>query len=100
MSVKRVNLVPFSDHVIVEAENPEAITPGGIVLPDVAQKKSQRGVVVAIGPGKLLDNGQRAEMSVSVGDRVIYERYVGSDIEIDKREITILRESDLFARIL
>ena len=70
------------------------------MLPDSAQEKPQRGHVVALGPGRLLENGQRASLSVSVGDEVIYGKYAGSDIEVDGHEVKILRESDILAKVL
>jgi chaperonin GroES len=70
------------------------------VLPDTAKEKPQRGSVVAVGPGKLLDSGLRGALSVGVGDEVIYGKYSGSDIEIDDRDIKILRESDVLAKVV
>ena len=77
-----------------------SITKGGIVLPDAAQEKPQRGIVLAVGKGKLLDNGKRSEMGLAVGDEVIYGKYSGSDIEVDGREIKIVRESDVLAKVV
>ena len=71
-----------------------------IVLPDTAQEKPQRGKVVATGPGRLLDSGNRGEMSITVGDEVIFGKYGGSDVEVDGEEYKILRESDILARIV
>ena len=70
------------------------------MLPDAAKEKPQRGTVVAVGPGKLLDSGSRGELSVGVGDEVIYGKYGGSDIEVDGDEVKILRESDILAKVL
>jgi chaperonin GroES len=70
------------------------------VLPDTAKEKPQRGTVVAVGPGKLLDTGKRGELSVAVGDEVIYGKYGGSDIEVDGDDVKILRESDILAKVL
>lgn len=95
----KVNLRPLDDRVVVQPTEAESTTAGGIVLPDSAQEKPQRGTVVAVGPGKLLDSGNRGELSVAVGDVVIYGRYGGSDIEVDGAEMKILRESDLLAKI-
>jgi chaperonin GroES len=78
----------------------EEMTAGGIVLPDTAKEKPQRGKVVAVGPGKLLENGQRAEMSVAVGDEVIYGKYGGTEIEVNGEEVKILRESDILAKVV
>ena len=97
---KKLNLRPLDDRIVVEPLAAEEKTAGGIVLPDSAKEKPQRGTVLAIGIGKLLDCGKRGEMSVVVGDEVIYGKYSGSDIEIDGREIKILRESDVLAKVV
>jgi chaperonin GroES len=78
----------------------EEKTAGSIVLPDTAQEKPQRGKVIATGPGKLLDSGNRGELSVKVGDEVIYGKYGGSEIEIDGEELKILRENDILAKVV
>jgi chaperonin GroES len=98
--MKEINLRPLDDRIVVEPMEAEETTAGGIVLPDTAREKPQRGTVVAVGSGKLLENGQRSELSVQVGDEVIYGKYSGSDIEIDGREIKILREGDVLAKIV
>ncbi|MEM1226126.1 MAG: co-chaperone GroES [Planctomycetota bacterium] len=98
-ATKTINLRPLDDRVVVQPEEAESTTAGGIVLPDSAKEKPQRGTVVAVGPGKLLDSGSRGELSVSVGDTVIYGKYGGSDIEVDGDEMKILRESDILAKI-
>ena len=76
------------------------MTSGGIVLPDTAQEKPQRGSIVAVGPGRLLESGDRGDLSVTEGDEVIYGKYGGSDIEIDGTEYKILRESDILAKVV
>jgi chaperonin GroES len=96
----KMNLRPLDDRVVIEQSQAEERTSGGIVLPDTAKEKPQRGTVLAIGPGKLLDNGQRGALSVVVGDEVIYGKYSGSDIEVDGRDIKILRESDVLAKVV
>jgi chaperonin GroES len=96
----KVNLKPLDDRVVVEPKEAEEVTAGGIVLPDTAKEKPQRGTVIAVGPGKLMDNGQRGELSVAVGDEVIYGKYSGTDIEIDGKEVKILRESDILAKVV
>ncbi|QDV64018.1 MULTISPECIES: co-chaperone GroES [Crateriforma] len=96
----KINLRPLDDRVVVEPSEAEETTAGGIVLPDSAKEKPQRGTVVAVGPGKLLDSGARGEVSVAVGDTVIYGKYGGSDIEVDGREMKILRENDILAKVL
>ena len=78
----------------------EEVTAGGIVLPDSAKEKPQRGSVVAVGPGRLLDNGQRGELSVTVGDEVIYGKYGGTDIEVNGADVKVLRESDVLAKVI
>ncbi|QDT09310.1 co-chaperone GroES [Planctomycetes bacterium K23_9] len=96
----KLNLRPLDDRVVVQPEAAEETTAGGIVLPDSAQEKPQRGKIVAVGPGKLLDSGNRGELSVDVGDTVIYGKYGGSEIEVDGQDMKILRESDILAKVL
>ena len=91
---------PLDDRVVVEAMSAEETTAGGIVLPDSAQEKPQRGTIVAVGPGKLLDSGERGDLSVAVGDEVIFGKYGGSEIEVDGNEYKILRESDILAKVV
>ncbi len=95
-----VRLRPLDDRVVVEPQEAEEKTAGGIVLPDTAQEKPQRGKIVSVGPGRLLDNGNRGELSVSVGDVVIYGKYSGADIEVAGKDVKILRESDILAKVL
>lgn len=97
---KKINLRPLDDRVVVEPMEAEEVTAGGIVLPDSAKEKPQRGTVIAVGVGTLLDSGERAELSVAIGDEVIYGKYGGSDIEVDGREVKILRESDILAKVV
>ena len=96
----KLNIRPLDDRVVVKPEDAEETTAGGIVLPDSAKEKPQRGKVVAVGPGKLLDNGDRGTLSVAVGDVVIYGKYGGSEIEVDGNEVKILRESDILAKVV
>jgi chaperonin GroES len=98
--MKDINLKPLDDRVVVEPVEAEEVTAGGIVLPDTAKEKPQRGTVLAIGPGKLLDNGQRGKLSVVVGDEVIYGKYSGSEVEVDGRDVKILLESDILAKVV
>jgi chaperonin GroES len=100
MAKDNINLRPLDDRVVVEPKEAEEVTAGGIVLPDTAKEKPQRGTVVAVGPGKLLDSGDRGTLSVSVGDEVIYGKYSGSEVEIDGREVKILRETDILAKVV
>ncbi|MFP6612090.1 MAG: co-chaperone GroES [Pirellulales bacterium] len=95
-----MKLRPLDDRVVVEPVDAEETTAGGIVLPDSAQEKPQLGTVVAIGPGRLLDSGQRGELSVAVGDKVYFGKYGGVEQEVDGRELKILREGDLLAKVI
>ncbi|MDR1963696.1 MAG: co-chaperone GroES [Planctomycetaceae bacterium] len=97
---KKINLKPLDDRIVVQPVEAEEKTAGGLFLPDTAKEKPQRGTVIAVGPGKLLDSGERAPLSVVIGDEVIYGKYSGSDIEIDGQEIKILRESDVLAKVV
>ncbi len=99
-TMAKISLRPLDDRVVVKPTEAESTTAGGIVLPDSAKEKPQRGTIVAVGPGKLLDSGSRGELSVKVGDVVIYGKYGGSDIEVDGEEMKILRESDILAKVL
>jgi chaperonin GroES len=85
--------------VVVEPLEAEEKTTGGILLPDSAKQKPQRGRVLAVGPGKLRDSGERSALSVQKGDEVLYGRYSGSDVEVDGREVKIMRESDILAKV-
>ena len=96
----KIKIRPLDDRVVVTPVEAEQTTAGGIVLPDSAQEKPQRGKVVAVGPGKLLDSGQRGELSVGVGDEVIYGKYGGTDIEINGDDVKFLRESDILAKVV
>ena len=98
--MKDIKLKPLDDRVVVEPVEAEEMTAGGIVLPDTAKEKPQRGTVMAIGPGKLLDSGERGTLSVAIGDEVIFGKYSGTDIEINDRDVKILRESDILAKVL
>jgi|TARA_B100000809_G_scaffold120049_1_gene118354 chaperonin GroES len=95
-----MKLNPLDDRVVVETLSAEETTAGGIVLPDAAQEKPQRGSVVAVGPGRLLDSGERAAVGVVVGDEVLFGKFGGTDIEVDGREVKILRESDILAKVV
>ncbi len=93
-----VNLKPLSDRVVVEpADEEQATSPGGIIIPDTAKEKPQQGSIVAVGPGRTTDEGATIEMSVSVGDSVIYSKYAGTEYSQNGTEYLILRESDILA---
>lgn len=90
---------PLDDRVLIRQSEAEETTGGGIVLPDTAKEKPQRGKVHAVGPGKLLDSGQRGKMSLKKGDQVFYGKYSGTEIKIDGTEYVLIRESDVLAII-
>ncbi len=92
-----MNIKPLDDRIVVKQSDAEEVTAGGIVLPDSAKEKPQRGKVVAMGPGKLLDNGQRAPIAVKKNDEVFYGRYAGTEVEVDGVKFVILRESEILA---
>ena len=96
----KISIRPLDDRVVVEPMAAEETTAGGIVLPGGAQEKPQRGTVVAVGPGKLLESGERGELSVTVGDEVIYGKYGGTEIEVEGNDVKILRESDILAKVV
>ena len=98
--MKNSKLRPLDDRVVVEPVEAEERTAGGIVLPDTAKEKPQRGTVISVGPGKLLDSGERGELGVSVGDVVIYGKYSGTDIELNGNDVKILRETDILAKVI
>jgi len=93
-----VKLQPLADRLVVKPIEKEGVTKGGIVLPDTAKEKPQEGKVVAVGPGRLSEEGTRIKMDVKVGDIVIYAKYGGTEIKIDDEELIILRESDVLAK--
>lgn len=91
---------PLEDRVVIEPLEAEEKTAGGIVLPDTAKEKPQRGKVLSVGPGKLLDSGERAAIGVLEGDEIIFGKYSGTEIKLDGKEIKILRESDILAKVV
>ncbi len=91
-------LQPLADRLVVKPIQKEEMTKGGIYLPDTAKEKPQEGEVIAVGPGRMTDDGKRIPMDVKVGDRVIYSKYGGSEIKIDDVDMIILRESDILAK--
>jgi chaperonin GroES len=95
----QLTLKPLDDRVVVEPSGAEEKTAGGILLPDTAKQKPQQGTVVAIGPGKLNDDGTRTALAVKIGDTVLYGKYSGSDVEVNGKEFKILRESDILAKL-
>jgi len=93
-----VKLQPLADRVIVKPIEKEEMTKGGIVVPDTAKEKPQEGEVIAVGPGRLSEDGKRIAIDIKVGDKVIYTKYGGTEIKIEDEELVILRESDILAK--
>ena len=92
------NIRPLEDRVVIEVLEAEEVTRGGIVLPDTAKEKPQRGRITAVGEGRLLKSGKRATPSVKKGDQVVFGKYAGTDITVDDVEYKILREGEILAR--
>lgn len=93
----KVNVTPMGDNVLVERLEAESTTAGGIVLPESAKEKPREGTVVAVGEGRVLDNGERREMQVKVGDRVIFSSYAGTEITVGANDYLIVREDEILA---
>jgi chaperonin GroES len=93
------SIVPMGDRVVVKALEREEVTKSGIVLPDTAKEKPQEGEVVAVGPGRMTDEGKRIAMELQKGDRVIFAKYAGTEVKLDETEYLILRESDVLAKL-
>jgi len=93
-----IKLQPLADRLVVKPIEREEVTKGGIVLPDTVKEKPQEGEVLAVGPGRLSDEGKRIAVDIKVGDRVIYAKYGGTEIKIEDEELVILRESDILAK--
>ena len=91
-------LKPLADRVLVKPMTEEEVTRGGIILPDTAKEKPQRGEIIAVGPGRLDEEGKRIAMELKKGDKVLYAKYAGTEIKIDDDEYLILRESDILAK--
>ena len=91
-------LQPLADHVVVKPIEKEEKTKSGIIIPDTAKERPQEGEIIAVGPGRLTDDGKRIAMDLKVGDRVIYAKYGGTEIKIDDQELVIMRESDILAK--
>jgi chaperonin GroES len=95
----KTTLKPLGDRVVVKLVKAEEMTRGGIVLPDTAKEKPQEAEVVAVGPGKLLDSGARAEITLKAGDRILFAKYSGTEVKIDGEEFLVISEKDILALI-
>ena len=98
-SKSKIKLQPLGDRVVLERDESEEKTAGGILLPNAAQDKPARGRIVSMGNGRILDDGTRSEMQVSVGDRVIFSSYAGETFKVDENELLLMREDDILAVI-
>ena len=94
-----MNITPLHDRVIVKPSTPEETTKGGIIIPDTAKEKPIEGTVVAVGPGKVTDDGKTVALTVKTGDKVLYGKYSGTEVTVDGVDYLIMRESDIFAII-
>ncbi len=94
-----MNIKPLADRIVVEPNEQEEVTAGGIILPETAKEKPQQGKIIAAGPGRTDDKGKRVDMEVKVGDKVLYAKYSGTEIKLDGKKVLILRESDILAVI-
>ena len=94
-----LNIRPLDDRVVIEPLEAEDKTPGGIVIPDTAKEKPIKGRIVAVGAGKVLDNGKRLEPAVKKGDQVIFSKYGGTEYKVQGKEYLIMRESDILAKV-
>ncbi|MHB1686610.1 MAG: co-chaperone GroES [Ignavibacteriaceae bacterium] len=95
----KINLKPLADRVIIKPSEAEETTKGGIILPDTAKEKPIEGTVIAVGPGKIADDGKAVKPEVKVGDKVLYGKYSGTEVTVEGEEYLIMRESDIFAII-
>jgi chaperonin GroES len=97
MSVTKIKIRPLGDKVLVKRIEAEAVTAGGIVLPDSAKEKPKRGRIQAVGDGKLLDTGERAKLQVKKGDEVLFTSYAGTEVKVAGEDLIIMDESDILA---
>ena len=97
MTATKVNIKPLEDRIVVQALEAETTTASGIVIPDTAKEKPQEGKVLAVGPGRIDDNGNRVPLDVAVGDKVIYSKYGGTEVKYDGQDYLILGARDILA---
>jgi chaperonin GroES len=94
-----MNIQPLADRVLVEPVEQAEVKKGGIIIPDTAKERPQEGKIIAVGPGRVTDDGNKINMEVSVGDKILYGKYSGSEVRLDEKEYLIMRESDILAII-
>ena len=95
-----INIKPLGDRVVVEPVEKEQTTASGIILPETAKEKPQEGIVLAVGPGRRDEDGERIAMDVAVGDSVLFAKYAGTEVKLDDKKVLILKESDILAIIV
>jgi chaperonin GroES len=98
--VKKTSLVPLADRIVITPLKQDEVTASGLVIPDTVKEKPQQGEVVAVGPGRLDDAGKRVAMEVAVGDRILYAKYTGTEIKLEKDEYIVLNEKDILAKLV
>jgi len=94
-----LKLSPLGDRVLIKPTPKEEVSKGGIILPDTAKEKPQEGQIMAVGPGRLTEDGKRIAMEVKVGEKVLYAKYAGTEIKLDGEEYLIVRESDILGKL-
>ena len=94
-----VKISPLADRVLIKPTPKEEVSKGGIILPDTAKEKPQEGQIVAVGPGRLTEDGKRIAMEVKVGEKVLYAKYAGTEVKLDGEEYLIVRESDILGKL-
>jgi len=93
----KVNIKPLGDRVVIRPAQREEVTASGVILPDTAKEKPQRGTILAVGPGKVGDNGQRTALEVTEGAEVLYAKYAGTEVKVDSEDLLIVSEKDILA---
>ncbi|MGH2608531.1 MAG: co-chaperone GroES [Tepidiformaceae bacterium] len=96
----RTKLVPLADRIVITPLKQEEVTMSGLVIPDTVKEKPQQGEVVAVGPGRLDDNGKRVPLDVVAGDRILYAKYTGTEVKLDNEEYIVLNEKDILAKLV
>jgi len=94
-----MSLRPLADHVLIRRHEVDEPQEGGIIIPDTAKDKPQEGEILAVGPGRMMDDGHRQPMAVAMGDTVLFGKYAGTEIKLDQEDLLVMRESDLLGRL-
>lgn len=96
----KTKLVPLADRIVITPLKQEEVTASGLVIPDTAKEKPQQGEVVAVGPGRLDDDGKRIPLDVAIGDRILYAKYTGTEIKLDNEDYIVLNDKDILAKLV